>query len=379
MHTPALRPAWVEIDLGRLRQNFARIFAEKPRDLRLLCVVKDNAYGHGAVPVARFAVECGAHALGVVTVDEALALREAGIRAPILLLGERTGAELEICVQHQLTPCLHEPAAAAAFARLCAAAEVKRPFHVEVDTGMSRYGVRWTEGAETIRQLAAVPHLALEGVMSHFAMSDELDKSYALLQLHRFERVLAALQELRLRVPLRHMCNTGGYLDLPQAHFDMVRVGILPLGVYPSKTCRRIPGLEPVMRVLTRVAEIRQLQPGDRVGYGMRYTAREPRRIAVLPVGYGDGYPRVRNQGQVLIHGQRAPIIGGNAMDATMVDITAIPTAKKWDEVVLQGRQGPHEISANEIAQRKRTVCYDVLAGWRSRLPRVYKEGETVP
>jgi alanine racemase len=215
--------------------------------------------------------------------------------------------------------------------------------------------------------------LALEGVLSHFSQSDEKDKGFALLQLERFQEVLEAMDKLGLRVTWRHICNSGGFLDLPQAHFDMVRVGILVFGVYPSSVCRRIPGIEPVMTVKARIAAIQKLEPGDSVGYGMRYTANSKRRIAVLPLGYGDGFPRVRNQGCALIHGQRAPLVGGVAMDALMADITDIPQARVWDEAVLMGRQGSEEISVHDVAKLKNSVSYDILTSWRARLPRVYK------
>jgi len=169
------------------------------------------------------------------------------------------------------------------------------------------------------------------------------------------------------------MCNSGGFLDLPGAHFDMVRVGILALGVYPSSVCRRLDGLAPIMTVKARIAAIQKLQPGDSVGYGMRYTAGSPRRVAVLPLGYGDGFPRVRNQGGALIHGQRAAMVGGVAMDALMVDITDIPRARLWDEAVLMGWQGDEEISVHDLAKLKNSVSYDILPGWRARLPRIYK------
>lgn len=240
---------------------------------------------------------------------------------------------------------------------------------------MSRYGLRWNQAYHFITSIAANPSFILEGIFTHFAMSDESDKTYAMLQLQRFNELLEEMDKLKINIPLRHACNTGGFLDLPMAYFDMVRIGILPLGVYPSKVCRRIPGLKPAMAVKTRVAAIRQLEKGDKVGYGMRYTAESPHRIAILPIGYGDGYPRVRNKGHVLIHGKRAPIIGGNAMDAMMVDISRIAACRQWDEVVIMGKQGDEEISVHDIAELKGSVSYDILNGWRHRLPRIYRKG----
>jgi alanine racemase len=203
-------------------------------------------------------------------------------------------------------------------------------------------------------------------------MSDELDKTFANLQRARFQEALDAMSKRGIFPKIRHICNSGGFVDLRDAHYDMVRMGILPLGVYPSKVCRRIEGLAPVMSVKTRIVHIQRLQEGDKVGYGMRYTAPSDRTIAVLPIGYGDGFPRVRNEGAVLIHGKRAPLVGGTSMDAITVDISEIPQAKLWDEVVIMGTQGGETIDVHDIATLKKSVSYDVLTNWRRRLRRVY-------
>jgi len=368
----SVRPAWVEIDLQQLRENFRIIQRDKPANLRFMSVIKDQAYGHGAGEVGKVALEFGASHLAVATIDEALELRKTGITAPVMLFGERTDEEFKLCLENDFVCFINDIEKAKRYAQWSADKNKRAPVHVEVDTGLSRYGVRWTKALPVIERIGEFPNLIFDGVMSHFAMSDELDKSFALLQLERFQKVLKEMEHRGIRVKYRHICNTGGYLDLPQAHFDLVRIGILPLGVYPSQVCRRIPGIKPIMSVKTKVAAIRDLEVGDYVGYGMRYRAESPRRVAVLPLGYGDGYPRVRNKGHVLIHGQRAPIIGGNAMDAMMVDITDIPETKLWDEVVIIGKQGNDEVSVHEIAQLKGSVSYDILTGWSWRLPRVY-------
>ena len=338
-----LRPAWIEIDLGKLRRNLQLIRRDLPRNVQLLAVVKDEAYGHGALDVARIALEEGAWGFGLSTLEEAVALRDAGITAPLLLLGERQEAELPWCVEHNLTVCVNEPHMVRKLVRLAAKTGRRVPVHVKIHTGMSRFGVRWDEALPLIEQICAEKSLLLEGVMTHFAQSDETDKTFANLQFSRFNEVLKGMAARGIKVKYRHACNSGGFLDLPQAHLDMVRVGILLYGVFPSSVCRRIPGIEPVMSVKARIAAIQKLKPGEVVGYGMRYTAPSERRIAVLPIGYGDGFPRVRNQGGALIHGQRAPLVGGIAMDALMVDITDIPEARMWDEAVIMGRQGNDE------------------------------------
>jgi alanine racemase len=364
------RAAWTEIDLGKLRRNLQIIRRDLLPGVRLLIVVKDEAYGHGALDVARIAIEEGACGFALSMLEEAMALRDAGITAPLLLLGERRENELEWCVAHNLTVCVNEPHNVHALARIAERFGKVAPVHVKIQTGMSRYGVRWDEALPLIEQIADEKSLLLEGVMTHFAQSDETEKTFANLQLSRFLEVQRAMEQRGIRAKLRHTCNSGGYLDLPHAHFDMVRVGILTYGVFPSSVCRRLSGIVPVMSVKARVAAIQNIRAGEVVGYGMRYTAPGDRRIAVLPIGYGDGFPRVRNQGAALLHGKRAPIVGGIAMDALTVDVTEIPELRMWDEAVLMGAQDGEEISVQEIAKLKNSVTYDVLTNWRLRLRR---------
>ena len=371
------RPAWTEIDLGKLRRNLQLIRRDLPRAVKFLAVVKDEAYGHGALDIARIALEEGAWGFGLSTLEEAMTLRDAGIAAPLLLLGERQEAELEWCVAHDLTVCVNEPNTVRKLARVASSFEKQVPVHVKIHTGMSRYGVRWDEALPLIEQIVAEKSLRLEGVMSHFSQSDETDKTFANLQFARFSELLHALEQRNIAVKLRHICNSGGFLDLPHAHLDMVRIGLLMFGVFPSTVCRRIPGLEPVMSVKARIAAIQKLKPGEVVGYGMRYTAKTERRIAILPIGYGDGCPRVRNEGCALIHGQRVPLIGGIAMDALMVDITDIPQAQMWGEAVIMGRQGEEEITVHDLAKLKNSVSYEVLTSWRLRLRRKNVNGST--
>lgn len=370
------RPAWIELDLARWRRNFQLIRADLPAGLEMLSVVKDEAYGHGLLPAARIATEAGVKFLAASTVEEGVKLRAGGIQQRILVLGDRQEAELPWCVAHDLTCCVAEPGMIAKLARLAQQTGKRVAVHLKINTGMNRYGVRWNEVLSVAEKIGAEKSLWLEGALSHFSQSDELDKTFALLQLSRYNEALQALAARGIPVTVRHLCNSGGFLDLPSAHFDMVRMGILPLGVFPSQVCRRIPGVEAVMSVKARIASIQNLQPGDHVGYGMRYTAQENRRIAVLPLGYGDGFPRVRNLGCALIHGKRAPVVGGVSMDALTVDITDIPEAKLWEVATLMGRDGAEEISVHEIAKIKNSASYDVLCSWRGRLPRIYVNDE---
>ena len=365
-------PAWVEIDLLQFRRNWDAINSCRPHGVGIAYVVKDDAYGHGALPLAQIALEQGAELLVVAAVEEGLKLRAGGIEAPILVLGERTPDDYIVCDNHRFAACVGSHAGLAELKKVIKSTGRSVPIHLKIDTGMSRYGFRWSDAEALLQDLKASPEITVEGILSHFAMSDELDKTFARLQLSRFNEAVGKMQAAGLNPKYRHICNSGGFLDLPEAHFNLVRSGILPLGVYPSKACRRIEGIAHIMSVKSRIAAIKELQPGDHVGYGMRFTAEKLIRTAVVPIGYGFGYPRVRNQGYVLIHGQRAPIIGGVSMDAMTVDVTEIIDAKQWDEVTLLGRNQQDEITIHDIAALRNSVSYDAMVSWSARLPRRY-------
>ncbi|HTH48967.1 MAG TPA: alanine racemase [Candidatus Limnocylindria bacterium] len=366
------RSAWVEVDLAALAQNFRLLRAELPAPTRLLYVVKDDAYGLGAVRASQVALANGADQLAVFTLGEAAELRDAGVRAPILLLGERLPDELPWVLELGLETCVGRVEIAQHLAELGRQRSRPVPVHLKINTGMNRFGLPWRRAADWSRDLAALEGLEFVGALSHFAQSDELEKSFANTQRVRFEDCVATLRSAGVRPQLLHHCNSGGFLDLPEAHFDIVRVGLLAQGVFPSSVCRRLPGLRPVMAVKARIVAVQELESGDTVGYGMRWRAERPSRIGVLSLGYGDGFPRVRNEGSVLVRGRRVPIVGGITMDALMIDLTDVPAAEVGDETVLMGRQGDAEITAHDIAALKRSVSYDVLTGWRARLPRVY-------
>lgn len=376
-HPETHRPAWLEVNLDQLRHNSALIRSDMPDGLAFLSVVKDDAYGHGATEVARAAVETGAQMLAVYTLGEALRLREAGFTLPILLLGERDPDELPHCLEHKLTLSLGDLSIARRWNELAGKAGQEVGVHLKINTGMNRYGVRWDELPAFLNEWGGLRSLRMDGVMSHFAQSDEIDKTFARQQLERFHSALECLARGGIRPRWRHHCNSGGYLDLPEAHFDLVRLGILPLGVYPSAVCRRIPGIEPVMSLRAKVVAVRNLRPGDSVGYGMRFTASAPCRIAVLPLGYGDGYPRIRNTGQAMIHGQYAPQVGSVAMDTVFIDVTRIPQAQPGSIVTLMGSEP--DLTARDLAKWSGTVCYDILTGWSSRLPRRYLSTPSIP
>ncbi len=369
------RPAWVEVDLDALARNVRQIRSDLPSHVQLLQVVKDNAYSLGAAKIAHISLENGVDEFATFTVGEAVELRNTGLIAPILLLGERIPEEFPWIKSHRLTPCVGSVETAIALDAYARQQGLAMPVHLKINSGMNRFGFCWRSLDDWAPQLTRCQHLQISGALTHFAQSDELDKTFARQQLANFKQVLAQLHTWGINPKTIHACNSGGFLDLPEAHFDMVRVGILVLGVYPSQVCRRLPKLDPVMSIKARITAIQNLQPGDTVGYGMRFRAESTRRIAVLPLGYGDGFPRVRNEGRALIHGLPAPLVGGVSMDAITVDITDIPHAQCGDEAVVLGRQGTQEVTVHELAALKRSVSYDILAGWRNRLPRIYRGG----
>ena len=370
MMSAHVHSAWMEIDLRCYRRNLAAIWAGKPARTEIALVIKDDAYGHGASRIAQAAGEFGPAFFAVAAVREGIELRNAGVSRRILVLGERIPDEVEMCLRHELTPCIGTLEMLRAFSS--SSAEPGFPVHLKIDSGMSRYGLRppqWREASEIL----AGSSLCVEGMLSHFAQSDETDKTFARRQLQSFGEAAAFFTKRGIHPKYLHMANSGGFLDLPEAHFDLVRIGILAAGVYPSKVCARQPAVEPAMSVKARIVTLKEIAAGDHVGYGMRYTATRPTRVAVLPIGYGMGFPRVRNEGCVLVHGKRAPIIGGVSMDAITVDVTAIAEARLWDVATIMGKDGTEEIDIHELAALKRSVSYDVAVSWQ-RLPRVYLE-----
>lgn len=372
------RSAWMEVDLAALAGNFRILRAALPPTAGLIFVVKDDGYGMGAEAASRTALDHGATQLAVFTLEEAARLRDAGFTAPILLLGERLPSEVSWVDTLDLEPCVGRIELAREFAALGRRRRRPVPVHLKINTGMNRFGFPWRTSAVWSRELADETGLIYAGALSHFAQSDEADKTFARVQLGRFESCLESLRASGIRPSIIHHSNSGAYLDLPEARFDAVRIGLLAQGIHPSPACRQSPGLRPVLSMKARVVAVQDLDPGDTVGYGMRWRADRHSRIGVLPVGYGDGVPRLRNSGEVLLREHRVPIVGGVTMDALMVDLTSVPDATVGDEAVLLGRQGHHEITLQDLASLAGTVSYEILVGLNVRLPRVYL-GRTGP
>ncbi len=369
------RPTWLEIDLSAIGNNTRLLKALVGPHVRLLISLKADAYGHGAIKVARTTLHNGASMLGVATVSEATPLREAGISAPILVFGYVPLWQMREAVHQQVTVTLYSSESAQALSRAAVALGKTVNVHVKIDTGMSRLGIRAEQLEEIvtlIRTIKNLPGLMLEGLYTHFAMADAEDQSYTRMQLARLHTVLAALETQSLRPPIVHAANSAATLTLPETHFDMVRPGIAIYGLNPSSDVRLPEGFRPALSFKTQVAQVKTVPAGEGIGYGCTYITIHPTRIAVLPVGYADGFRRApKNWGAVLIHGQEAPLLGRVCMDQCMVDVTHIPHIRIGDEVVLIGRQGNATLTAEQVAERLGTMNYEVVAEILARVPRV--------
>jgi alanine racemase len=369
------RPAWAEVDLEALAHN-VRAVAALVAPAELLAVVKADAYGHGAVPVALAAVGAGARRLGVATVEEGEALRAAGIAVPILVLSEVPDAAAPAAVAARLTPVVCSVAAIESLGRAARVAQSPRrvPVHLKVDTGMHRMGCRPDDALELARLVAANPALELEGVLTHLAVADEPDHPFTVEQLGRFERVLAALDAAGLRPPIVHAANSAGAIAVPRSRYDLVRCGIAVYGVAPSPALAgRVP-LRPVLSLHARVTAVRRVESGEGVSYGLRWNAPQRTTIATVPLGYADGVPRAlgTSGAHVLVHGTRRPIAGTVTMDQLMVDAGDLPV-ELGDEVVLLGAQGDEQVTADEWAELLGTIAYEVVARLGPRVPRRYR------
>ncbi len=371
----AERPTWLEIDLSAIAHNTRRIKTLVGPTVQILASLKADAYGHGAVKVARTVLLNGASMLGVATVSEALPLREAGIGAPILVFGYVPPWQMREAVRLGLTITLYSLEAAQALVRAAQALDKVVRVHVKVDTGMGRLGIRAEQVEDVVtlvREIVALARLEWEGIFTHFAMADTEDQTHVRMQLARFQAVLHALEQRGLHPPLVHAANSAALLSLPAAHFDMVRPGIALYGLDPSSEVRLPEGFRAALAFKTQVAQVKLIPTDEVISYGGTYVTKRPTRIAVLPVGYADGFRRgPTNWGTVLLHGQEAPLLGRVCMDQCMIDVSHLPWARVGDEVVLIGRQGNATLSAEQVAQRLGTSNYEVVSAILARVPRV--------
>ncbi|MEJ2364456.1 MAG: alanine racemase [Deltaproteobacteria bacterium] len=362
----------IDIDLAALRYNFSKVKELVKQSTAVLAVVKSDAYGHGMVPVARELENLGVEYLGVSTCREGVALRQGGVKSPVLLLLGVEEDELAQVIQYRLTPAIFRSDVAQAVSTAALTAGTVIPVHLKIDTGMGRLGVPYDEADGFLEMINSLEGIKVEGLLSHFASADEGDKSFSNEQLERFRRILDQAQKVGLKPRYAHIANSAGVIDLPNSYLQLVRPGLMLYGAPPSQELHHPIPLRPVMTVKTRVLQLKEVPTGSPIGYGCTYTTTRPSLIATLPVGYDDGYDRLlSNKGEVLLKNRRAPVVGRISMCLTTVEVTDIPGVQPDDEVVLLGRQGDEEITADDIAAKISTINYEIfcnLGGYRNKV-----------
>ena len=367
---------YAEISLEAIGHNIREVKKRLPEGVKLLGVVKANAYGHGAVPVASY-LENQVDYFATATIEEAVELRENGISAPILILGYVSPSQYGDLVEYDITQTIDSYAQALALEKEAARQNRKAKAHLAVDTGMTRIGFQVTEhDADEAAKIADLPHIELEGMFTHFSCADQEDKTYCSMQMEKYDKMTALLAERGVTIPLRHICNSAGIMEFDDHRFEMVRSGIITYGIYPSEEVKKERlDLNPALSWKSHVIHVKEVGPGIGVSYGATYVTEKPMtRIATVSAGYADGYPRaLSNQGCVLIHGKKAPIIGRICMDQMMVDVTDIPDVQVEDVVTLIGTDGDETITIEEIANPAARFDYEMLCDISSRVTRVYK------
>ena len=372
------------IDEDALRHNIREVRRKIGPDVMLLGTVKANGYGHGALQTARILLEEGADYLSTAIIEEAVELRNAGIRAPILVLGYTDPSQYELALQQGIHVTIFSEEQAQILSKKAAAGEKAGLVHLKLDTGMGRIGFDVSEDSvDAIERIMKLPGLAVEGIFTHFARADEIDKKEVMRQQQRYDDMLGKLSERGIHIPIHHTANSAAIMEYPAAHRLhteqnkgirwMVRAGIMLYGLYPSEEMdRQQTNLKPVMSLLSHVVHLKEIEDGTPIGYGGAYVANGRRRIATIPVGYADGYPRrLSGIGYVKIRNQRVPIAGRICMDQFMVDVTDIPEVAIGDEVVLMGEN----ITADEIALLTETIHYELICQLTDRIPRVWISG----
>ncbi len=365
--------SWVEVDLENFSHNLDEIKKIVGPDVKVLQVVKADAYGHGAIEISNVALKNGASFLGVANADEGVQLRVSGITSPILIMSPATVSEINEIIKYNLIPSISDLGFARELQKSYRKAGVKAPIHIEVDTGMGRGGTTHQEAFNVIREILGFPNIILEGIFSHFSSSEVEGEDYNQMQWKLFKELIEMLEENNIHIPQKHMSNSGGLLNFPQFNLDMVRPGLISYGIYPSPDTESKADLASVMSFKTSVVLLKDFPKGYSIGYGRTYVTEKPTRIATIPVGYGDGYGWIlSNQGEALIRGIRVPVVGRVSMDMCTIDVTDIPDCQVGDEVVLMGKQESEYISANEIAQKAKTISYEILCALGKRAPRVF-------
>lgn len=374
MWKEALRPVWAEINLSNLDYNIKQI-RQKVGGKEIIGVVKADGYGHGSIEVSKVLLENEVKTLAVATLQEAITLRKGGITCPVIMLGITPELYADTLLAYDITPVTSSYENATAISNTAAASDKVISAYVALDTGMGRIGLLPVdETVEEIRRISRLSNLKIKGLFSHFATADEKDKTYAELQLSHYNAIYDKLKLTGVDIPSRTIANSAAIMEIPSAHFDAVRPGIVLYGCYPSQEVERNQlSIKPVMSVKANIAHLKRVPPGFSVSYGRKFTTERESLIATLTLGYADGYPRcLSGKGRVIVNGVFAPVVGNICMDQCMVDVTDVPDVKLGDEVVLMGSQGDLTILADEIGEKTGTINYEIVCAFGQRLPKVY-------
>jgi len=368
------RPTWAEIDLGAIRHNLRRIKELLDPEVYVMGVVKANAYGHGIERVGRTLADEGIDYLGVASVDEALKLRNSGIKEPILVLGSMLEDEALAAMQHDVTLTLCDRRLLEILVKLARQFSIYPKVHVKVDTGMGRIGVWHEEAVDFIKEAHSRKEIQLEGVYTHFCSAGR-DKVITTFQIEAFEKILGEIEASGVKVKYKHAANSIAVVDWKKSHMNLVRPGILLYGVYPKESFRKDFTLSPAMALRTKIVYLKDAPAGRSISYGRTYITQKNTKIATIPIGYGDGYGRIlSNKAEALVNGQFVRIAGIVTMDQTLLDVGHIQDVKVGDEVVLIGRQGDSEILVEKVAKLSGTIPYEIIATITERVPRMYNE-----
>ena len=365
--------AWVEIDLAALTHNVKELKNILSPNTQLMAVVKADAYGHGAIAVSQTVLQAGASWLGVATIPEGIELREAGIEAPILVLGATYTTEQVKAIAHwHLQPTICTVKQALIFSEFLVTLNQSLPVHAKLDTGMSRLGTPWQEATEFVQLIQRLPNLKLASVYSHLATADSPDQTIMLQQHEKFKLAIAQIKIAGINPDRLHLANSAATLAHPDLHYDLVRVGLANYGLYPAPHLQSVINLKPVMQVKARVTQVKTIEAGTGVSYGHQFVAKQQTQIAVVGIGYADGIPRnLSNKMQVLIRGKFVPQVGSVTMDQLMLDVSAIPDLEVGEVVTLLGEDGENQISADDWAATLGTISWEILCGFKNRLPRI--------
>lgn len=373
---------YAKIDLDAILFNLNAIEKMISKDTQIVAVIKTDGYGHGAVVIAREIENLDTiYGFAVATAEEAFALRKHGIKKPILILGYTFAEEYDDIIKQQIRPTVYSYEMAKNFSDAAIRMGQSVSIHIKLDTGMSRIGYQVTaEAADEIAQINRLPGIIIEGLFTHFAKADELDKTFTLKQIESYQNMLDMLKERRIDIPLKHCSNSAGIIDMPSANMNLVRAGIILYGLWPSdEVHKEAITLKPAMELKSTIVHIKDLDAGRSISYGGTYQLVESRRIATIPVGYGDGYPRsLSNQGYVLIYGKKAPILGRICMDQLMVDVTEIPEAKMLDTVTLLGEDQGNCITMEELAEMSGRFNYEFACDIGKRIPRIFYKNRNI-